>query len=226
LRAMGTWGKAVRVELAQGFEEVWVQTVADRTEALERGQEAVQGTLLAYREGGERREALREALLLTATEELVSLALEAERAGMEARLGREQPDPVAPRQDRAAGEREQEFARRVAAYEQEREQVTMARRAALTRQREERRNQLRALPREQLASLAEPRRIDVECWNAFAQACDDWVLLRAVRRAEAREEPYFASLAEMRALHPQVKEQLRRAYRELEPPEGEAFPKA
>ncbi len=226
LRAMGLWGAAVRVELANDYEEVWLQTIANRTEALERGHEAMQRKLLEYRDGGERREALRAALLLAPAEELVSMALDAERAGMEARVRRELPDPVAPRQDRAAGEGDQEFAKRVAAHELECERVDLERSAALEERREERRRELRALPKEQLAVLAEPRRIDIECWNAFAQACDDWVLLRAVRRAENREEQYFSCLAEVRALHPQVKEQLRRAYRDLEPAEGDAFPKA
>jgi len=226
LRAMGLWGAAVRVEFARGYEEVWVQTIANRTEALERGHEAMQRKLLEYREGGERREALRAALLLAPAEELVSMALEAERAGREARVRRELPDPVAPRQDRAAGESDQEFAERVAAYELDCDRLELERRAVLEERREERRRELCALPKEQLAVLAEPRRIDLECWNAFAQACDDWVLLRAVRRAENHEEQYFSCLAEVRALHPEVKEQLRRAYRELEPAEGNAFPKA
>lgn len=226
LRAMGLWGKPVRIEFANGYEEVWVQTIANRTEALERGHEAMQRKLLEYRDGGERREALRAALLLAPVEELVSMALDAERAGMSARLRREWPDPVAPRQDYAAGESDQDFARRRAAHEAECDRLELERQAALEQRREERRRELRALPKEQLAVLAEPRRIDLECWNAFAQACDDWVLLRAVRRAENHEEQYFTCIAEVRALHPEVKEQLRRAYRELEPAEGDAFPKA
>ena len=226
LRAMGLWGAAVRVEFANGYEDVWVQTIANRTEALERGHEAMQRKLLEYRDGGERREALRAALLLAPAEELVSMALDAERAGREARVRRELPDPVAPRQDRGAGESDQEFAKRAAAHELECDRVDLERRAALEERRAERRSELRASPKEQLAVLAEPRRIDIECWNAFAQACDDWVLLRAVRRAESREEQYFSCLAEVRALHPEVKEQLRRAYRDLEPAEGDAFPKA
>jgi hypothetical protein len=226
LRAMGLWGKAVRVEFADGYEEVWLQTIANRTEALERGHEAMQRKLLEYRDGGEPREALRAALLLLPTEELVSMALEAERAGLQARLGREMSDPVAPRQDRAAGESDQEFAARVVAHERECDRLDLERRAALEERREERRRELRSLPKEQLTVLAEPRRIDIECWNTFAQACDDWVILRAVRRAENHDEQYVAGIAEVRALHPEVKEQLRRAYRDLEPVEGDAFPKA
>jgi hypothetical protein len=225
LRAMGLWGKAARIAFANGYEDVWVRTLADRTEALERGHEAMQRKLLEYRDGGERRQALHAALLLASTEELVSMALEAERVEREARVRRELPDPVAPRQDRTAGESDQDFATRVAAHGLECSRTDLKRRGVLENRREERRRELRALPKEQLAALAEPRRIDIECWNAFAQTCDDWVLLRAVRRVENCEEQYFSDLAEVRALHPQVKEQLRRAYRDLEPAEGDAFPK-
>jgi hypothetical protein len=225
LRAMGLWGRPARVEFANGYEEVWVQSIANRTEALERGHEAMQRKLLEYRDSGERREALRAALLLAPTEELVAMALDAEGAGMEARLRREWPDPVAPRQDQAVGESDRDYAQRVAAHEAECGRLDLERRAALEERREARRRELRALPKEQLAVLAEPRRIDIECWNAFALACDDWVLLRAVRRAEDHEEQYFHCIAEVRSLHPQVKEQLRHAYRDLEPAEGDTFPK-
>jgi hypothetical protein len=46
-----------------------------------------------------------------------------------------------------------------------------------------------------------------------------------VRRADDHEQPYFEDIAEVQALHPGVKEQLRRAYRELEPGEGDDLPK-
>ena len=82
------------------------------------------------------------------------------------------------------------------------------------------------MPREELVELARPRRINIECWNAFARTCDDWVVLRAVRRAEDHGQPYFDDIAEVQALHPAVKDQLRRAYRELEPAAGEALPKS
>lgn len=226
LRALGRWGQPVRVALADGYEEVWLQTLADRSEALERGHEAMQRKLLEYREGGERREALRAALLLAPAEELIEMALDAERLGLGARLRRERPDPVAPRQDRAAGESDADFAKRTGAYEAECVRRDQERRAAAQERRAERRRELGDLPKPQLAALAEPRRIDMECWNAFALACDDWVLLRAVRRAENHEEPYFAGVAEVRALHPEVREQLRRAYRALEPAAEEALPEA
>jgi hypothetical protein len=67
--------------------------------------------------------------------------------------------------------------------------------------------------------------VDIECWNAFARTCDDWVLLRAVRRADDHDAAYFNDIAQVQALHPAVKEQLRRAYRELEQAEGDDLPK-
>lgn len=89
-----------------------------------------------------------------------------------------------------------------------------------------RREELKAMPREELVELARPRRIDIECWNEFARTCDDWVLLRAVRRVEDHDESYFKDISEVRGLHPSVKERLRRSYRELEPEEGDELPKS
>ena len=226
LTEMGIWGRCLRVQLGDQHEEVWIQIIGDRTEALERGHEAMQKKLLDFRQGSERAEALTEALMLAPQPDLIAMVLEAERSQVDSRLRREIPDPVTPRRDAAAGERAEDFARRA-----EDHQVRCAAQAEVRAGRLEqllaaRREELLARPREELVELARPRRIDVECWNAFARTCDDWVLLRAVRRAEDRERPYFQQIAEVQALHPEVKEQLRRAYRELEPPEGDALPKA
>jgi hypothetical protein len=225
LTEMGVWGKPVRVELAGRYEEVWLQTIGDRTEALERGHEAMQQKLLEFRPGSERAAALREALMLAPVGDVVELALAAERSRLEGEVNRERPEPVRPRRDRAAGESEAAFAARAAEHEHRCQEVELTRRARLEERLEERRRELRAMAREELAELARPRRIDIECWNEFARTCDDWVLLRAVRRVENHEEAYFADIAEVRGLHVVVKEQLRRAYRELEPEEGDELPK-
>jgi hypothetical protein len=226
LTQLGIWGRLVRVEVGGRYEEVWVQTIGDRTEAIERGHEAMQRKLLEFRPGGERFEALTQALLLAPAADLVELALEAERPQLEARLRRELPHPVRPRQDRAAGERQEEFARRVEEHRARCQELALRRGERLQEMIAARRSELAALEQKQLVELARPRRIDVECWNAFARACDDWVLLRAVRRADDHARPYFQSVAQVQALHPAVKEQLRRAYREVDPPEAEALPKA
>jgi len=225
LTRMGVWGKAVRIELGSRYEDVWLQTIGDRTEALERGHEAMQRKLLEFRPGGERMEALREALSLAPVEDLIELALTTERHQVETRLRREIPDPVRPRRDRAVGESDEGFARRLAEYEEQCEDIERRRSEKLKEMMGRRREELAGMSRRELAELASPRRVDVECWNSFARTVDDWVLLRAVRKAGHHEEPYFQDVSEVRALHPVVKEQLRRAYRELEPDEGDEFPK-
>jgi hypothetical protein len=225
LRAMGVWGKQTRVEFGDRYEEVWLQTMGDRTEALERGHEAMQRKLLEFRPGSERAEALKQALMLAPPEDVGGLALAAERSEIEARLRRESPDPVRPRQDRAAGESDEAFARRRAEHDLRCREIGLERTAKLEEMLGARRRELMGLPREELAEKAFPRRVDVECWNAFARSCDDWVLLRAVRRADDHETAYFEDIAEVQALHPAVKEQLRSAYRELEPAEGNDLPK-
>ncbi len=226
LRQMGVWGRPVRVELDDRYEEVWLQTIGDRTEALERGHEAMQRKLLEFRQESERAEALKHALMLSPPADVVELALASERSEIEARVRRELPDPVRPRQDRAAGETDEAFARRVTEHEMRCAGIALGRRRSIAEQLDVRRQELMALPREELADKAFPRRVDIECWNAFARTCDDWVLVRAVRRASDHEQPYFGDIAEVQALHPAVKEQLRRAYRELEPAEGDELPKS
>jgi hypothetical protein len=225
LTEMGLWGRRLTVQLGDQQEEVWMQIIGDRTEALERGHEAMQRKLLEFRPGSERGEALTEALMLAPQPDLIAMVLEAERSQMQSRLRREIPDPVTPRRDAAAGERPEDFARRAEEHRGRCAEQAEARAARLEQLLAARREELLARPREELVELARPRRIDVECWNAFARTCDDWVLLRAVRRAEDHEQPYFQQIAEVQALHPEVKEQLRRGYRELEHPEGDALPK-
>jgi len=226
LTQMGIWGKHVKIEFGDHYEEVWLQTIGDRTEALERGHEAMQRKLLEFRPGSERSQALIEALMLAPASDLADLVLEAERPQMDSRLRRQMPDPVTPRQDRAAEEKDEDFARRVAEHRQQCDELAAAREKHLEEMLRSRREELLALPRKDLVELARPPRIDIECWNAFARACDDWVLLRAARRAEDHDQPYFNNIAQVQHLHPAVKEQLRRAYRELEPPEGDALPKS
>ena len=225
LRQMGVWGKPVRVEFADVHEEVWLQTIGDRTEALERGHEAMQRKLLEFRAGGERAEALRQALVLAPAGDAAELALAAERPEQKSRVHHELPEPVRPRQDRAAGESDEAFARRCVEHELRCREIELQREARLEEALEARRRELMALPREELAERAFPRRVDIECWNAFARSCDDWVLLRAVRRADDHERAYFDDIAEVQALRVEVKEQLRRAYRELEPAEADDLPK-
>jgi hypothetical protein len=226
LSEMGIWGRGVKVELGERYEEVWVQTLGDRTEALERGHDAMQRKLLEFHAGGERAKALTEALMLAPAADLAELALEGERPQFEARLRREMPDPVAPRQDRGAGERDEDFARREAEHAARCRELRGQRAQRLAELLEARRKELVAMDRAELVELARPRRIDLECWNAFARACDDWVLFRAVRRAGDPERPYFEAIAQVQALHPAVKDQLRRAYQELEAAHGESLPKA
>jgi len=225
LTQLGIWGQPVRVELGGRHEDVWVQTLGDRTEAMERGHEAMQRKLLEFRPGSERLEALTEALMLSPLAELAELALDAERPQMEARLRREMLDPVSPRQDVGAGESEAEFARRVDEHRARCQSLAEARAVRLQELLEARRGELSAMERAELAQLARPRRIDAECWHAFTLACDDWVLLRAVRRAEDHGRQYFESAEVVRSLHPAVKEQLRRAYRALEPADAHSLPK-
>ena len=226
LTQMGILGKDLRIEFAEHYEEVWMQTIGDRTEALERGHEAMQRKLLEFRPDSERAQALTEALLLAPPADLAELLLEAERPQIESRLRRELPDPVIPRQDRAAGEKDDDFARRVAEHHEQCQQLAAARTKRLEEMLKARREELLALPQQDLVELARPRRIDIECWNAFARACDDWVLLRAVRRAQDHEQPYFTDIRQVQELHAAVKEQLRRAYRDLEPAQGAQLPKS
>jgi len=226
LSEMGRWGKQVRVAHGDQYEEVWVQTVGDRTEAIEHGHEAMQRKLLEFREGDERDRALREALGLAPVEDLVSLVVEGERAKMESSLRREMPDPVTPRQDMASGETGGQFLARLNEHHARCQELRRARGQRLDELLEARREELLGRPKEELVELARPRRIDIECWNAFARTCDDWVLLRAVRRAEDHSQAYFDDIGQVQGLHPGVKEQLRRAYREVDPPEDEALPKS
>jgi hypothetical protein len=225
LTQLGIWGRVVRVEVGGGYEEVWVQTLGDRTEAIERGHEAMQRKLLEFRPETERGEALSEALLLSPAADLAELALDAERPQMEARLRRELPDPVAPQQDHGARESDEDFARRVKAHELDCQSRAEARAGKLQEALEARRAELLVMDRGELAALARPRRIDAECWQAFARTCDDWVLLRAVRRVEDHDRQYFDRIEAVQGLHPEVKDQLRRAYRALEPAEVGSLPK-
>ena len=225
LTQMGIWGKEVRIEFGDHYEDICIQTIGDRTEALERGHEAMQRKLLEFHTGSERGEALTEALMLAPTSDLAELVLEGERPQIQSRLRREMPDPVTPRQDRAAAEKDEDFARRVAEHHQKCAELAAARAQRLEEMLPARREELLALPREELVALARPRRIDIECWNAFARTCDDWVLLRAVRHADDHQQPYFQDIREVQGLHPAVKDQLRLVYRELEPPEGDTLPK-
>ncbi len=226
LSQLGLWGRQVKIEFGGHYEEVWLQTIGDRTEALERGHEAMQQKLLEYRPESLRYEALTEALKLSPLEDLVELALAAERSRLEARIKKEIAEPVRPRLDRAAGETATALALRMSEHEQQCHAVAEARTARLEESLQTRRRELSALTREDLVELARPRRIDLECWNAFARTCDDWVLLRAVRRLEDHAQPYFTDLSQVQALHPAVKEQLRRAYLELEPKEADELPKS
>ncbi len=226
LRQIGVWGKQLRVALGGRYEEVWMHTIGDRTEALERGHEAMQRKLLEFRPGSDRAEAIGEALKLAPAADVAELVLGVERPQMEARVGRELPDPVAPRQDRTAAESNADFSQRVAEHQRRCQELSLERTKRVEEMLGARRRELLKMPREELVELARPRRIDIECWNAFARTCDDWVLLRAVRRAEDHGQPYFDDIAEVQALHPAVKDQLRRAYRELEPAAGEALPKS
>ncbi len=226
LRQIAVWGGPVRVQLADRYEDVWIQTVADRTEALERGHEAMQRKLLEFRAGGERAAAITEALKLAPKSDVVQLVLDAERSGIEAEVRRELRDPVEPVQDRAARETDEEFARRKAAHEQRCQELSCERMERVDQRLDERKAELDVMPRDKLADLARPCRIDIECWNAFTRTCDDWVLLRAVRRADDHDQPYFADISEVRALHPIVKEQLRSAYRALDPTEADELPKS
>lgn len=226
LSELGVWGKGVRVEVAGRYEEVWVQTVGDRTEAMERGHEAMQRKLLEFKPGSERDQALREALALLPDEDLTELVVEGERARMAARAGRELPDPVQPRQDKQAGESGQQFIARLTGYRDACAERERERRARLEEMMSARRGELLAMAKGKLVELARPRRVDIECWNAFARACDNWILLRAVRRAEDQGKQYFDDVTRLQALHPAVKEQLRAAYREVDPPEREALPKS
>jgi len=222
---MGIWGKAVRIQFGGGYEDVWVQTIGDRSEAIERGQEAMQRKLLEFRPGGERAEALMEALMLAPPADLLELVLDGERPRMQAQVYREMRDPVAPRRDRVAGESRAAYEARVAEHRRRCEELAAARQEQLEARVKARREALLELPREELAELARPRRIDVECWNVFACTCDDWVLFRGVRRADDHGEQYLSEISEVQGLHPEVKGQLRESYRELEAGQGDELPK-
>jgi hypothetical protein len=221
LMELGVWSKRVRVELGGGYEEVVVQTIGDRTEALEYGHEAMQRKLLEFRAEGERFAALTEALRLSPTEDLAAFVVEGEQAALLDKLLREMPNGVAPRRDTAAGETEAALAARRRAWEAAREQLVKKREEELQVRSECRRRELCTMPKDELIELARARRIDVECWNAFHQASDDWVLYEATRKAEAPLQLYFASVEEVRRLHPEVKGQLTAGYRELEEQEAE-----
>ena len=216
LRALGAWSKKVRIELADGYDEVLLCTLGDRSEVIERGHEAMQQKLLEYRAGGERRAALREAMLLSPASDLAEMAADGERAELLRRLERQQPEPVAPRRDLAAAETEQAFAQRLADHEARCQALAEARARSLEEAVEKRRAELVLLPKEELVELALPRRLDLECWQIFCRACDDWALFRAVRQADDSSLPYFDKIQEVRGLHPSVKEQLKRAYLELD----------
>ena len=216
LRALGTWLRKIRVELGDGYEEVLLCTLGDRSEVIERGHEAMQAKLLEYRAEGERRAALQEALLLSPSSDLAEMAAEAERAELLRRLEREQPDPVAPKRDLAAGESEEAFAGRLSRHETQCRALVAAREQLLKESLQRRRAELAALTKADLVELALPRRLDLECWQAFCNACDDWTLFRAVRRADDSSRPYFDDIEEARRLHPAVKEQLKQAYLDLD----------
>jgi len=224
LAQMGMWRRPVRVRLGNAYEDVVLQTIGDRTAALEYGHEAMQRKLLEYRADGERFAALTEALRLTATEDVAAFVAEGEKAAMMERLMREMAEPVEPRRDLAAGESEEDFAARRQEWQRDCQQLRLRREEELKRRLRGRIEGLCALPKDELIGLARARRIDIECWNAFHQASDDWVLFEATRRAEEPSQLYFSAVEEVRRLHPEVKAQLAKAYREVEAAEAD-FPK-
>lgn len=218
LAQMGLWRKAVRVQFGAAYEDVMVQTIGDRTTALEYGHEAMQRKLLEYRVEGERFAALSEALRFTPTEELAAFVADGEKPDLLERLARERPDPIEPRRDLAAGETAADFAARHQAWLEECAQSQLRREEEVERRLRQRIAELCARPKEELIAPARARRIDIECWNAFHQASDDWVLFEATRRAEDPAQLYFTGVEEVRRLHPEVRAQLAAAYRELETP--------
>jgi hypothetical protein len=215
---MGVWSKPVRVRFGPAYEEVVVQTIGDRTAALEYGHEAMQKRLLEFRAEGERFAALTEALRLMPIEDAAAFVVEGEKEMMAERLMKERPDGVEPRRDYAAGETEEAFAARCQEWEKECEGRRIQREEELKERIRRRMDDLCALPKDEVICLARARRIDIECWNAFHQASDDWVLFEATRPAEDSSRLYFSDVEEVRGLHPEVKAQLAAAYRELERP--------
>ena len=224
LTEMGIWRKRVNIRFGGAVEEVVMQTLGDKTEAIEHGHRAMRAKLLEYRQGSEAWQALGEALLLLKPTELAGFVAEGERGTLAEQLKRELPDPVIPRRDIGAGETEEAFARRQAEHLRRCEEQRENRAAELERRLARRREELASRPQAELVELAQPRRVDLECWQAFQRACDDWILLRATRRAEAPEQPYFRDIEQVRNLHPRVKEQLRQAYRALDRGEEEDLP--
>ncbi|NIM07234.1 MAG: hypothetical protein GTO55_11315 [Armatimonadetes bacterium] len=225
LMEMGVWSKPVQIQFGEAYEEVLIQTIGDRTGALEYGHEAMQRKLLEYRADGDRFAALTEALRLTPTEDITTFVVEGEKPALAERLEREIPDPVEPRRDLAAGESEDGFAARHQEWKSQCRQLEARREQELQERVRRRLEELCALPEDELVGLARARRIDIECWNAFHQASDDWVLFEATRRAEEPSRPYFSTVEEVGRLHPEVKAQLAAAYRDLETP-AEALAKA
>lgn len=215
---MGVWAKRVRIRLGAAYEDVVVQTIGDRTAALEHGHEAMQRMLLEFRADGERFAALTEALRLSPVEDIAGFVVEGEAGPMAERLARELPDPVEPRQDIAAGESDADFTARHQQWEATCRELTERRQERLQQRLRQRIGELCSGLREQLVELARARRIDVECWNAFQQACDDWVLYEGTRLAEDPARLYFSSVDDIRRLHPEVKAQLAAAYCDLETP--------
>jgi hypothetical protein len=220
LMQMGVWAKRVRVKLGNAYEDVVVQTIGDRTAVLEAGHEAMQKKLLEFRADGERYAALTEALRLSSAEELAGFVVEGERRAIAERVAREMRPAVEPRRDMGAGESESDFAIRHGEWEAQCTQLQNEREAELARRVQERYKELCLWPKEQLVEQARARRIDAECWNAFRAASDDYVILEATRLAEDAGRLYFADIEEVRRLHPEVKLQLAKVYRELETAAG------
>lgn len=215
---MGVWAKRVRVQFGTMYEDVVVQTIGDRTAALEYGHEAMQKMLLEFRADGERYAALTEALRLSPVEDVAVFVAEGETNALAERLLRELPNPVEPRQDLAAGESATDFSERHQQWKAQCRDLQARRQEQLQQRLRQRVGELSNAPREQLIELARARRIDVECWNAFQQACDDGVLFEGTRLVDDPARLYFATVEEVRRLHPDVRAQLATAYRELETP--------
>jgi hypothetical protein len=218
LMEMGVWAKRVRIRLGSTYEDVVVQTIGDRTAALEHGHEAMQRMLLEFRADGERFAALTEALRLSPVEDVAAFVAEGEAGALAERLAREMPDPVEPRQDVTAGENTSDFAERHRQWESQCQELQGRRQEQLQQRLRQRVGELCSAPKEHVIELARARRIDVECWNAFQQACDDWVLYEGTRLADDPARLYFSSVDEVQRLHPEVRAQLAAAYRELEMP--------
>ena len=223
LRKLGRWEaeREVRVEIDGRVyvQKVFLRTAPSLGVATSAGQEAY-GRFLQRAEEPAVRRVYDETLHGLASEQLVDLALEAERTEIADRAGLGWTAPAEPA--RSAGEDEAKFRSRREKWERGLAKAEEAQGKAVDSAVMARREELRGLARPELEALAFPSFVRSLALDAFMGERQMQILAACCFEAEDHEKPYFGDAEEVRALHPAAREAFWEAYCEVDAGQQEA----